>query len=48
MVNKHLYRGKVWIDLDHPTHEEIKGIMNEYDIDPIVAHELTSPTQNLK
>lgn len=48
MINKHLYKGKVWIDLDHPTQDEIKSLMDEYNIDPLVAHELTSPTPKPK
>lgn len=48
MIHKYPYKGKTWIDLDHPTSEEVKQLMDEYDIDPMIAHELTSPTPKPK
>jgi len=48
MITKHLYKGRTWIDLDHPTIDEVKEIMTTYEIDPLVAHELTSPTPKPK
>ncbi len=48
MIHKHLYKGRNWIDIDHPTQEDIKEIMQDYDVDPLVAHELISPTPRPK
>jgi len=44
MVHENKYKNIAWIDLENPTPEEVRSIMSEYNIDPIVAKDLLSPT----
>ena len=44
MINTYKYSGETWIDINHGTPEEIHGIMDQYNIHPFVAKELTSRT----
>lgn len=44
MVHKHSYNGTHWIELVTPEKSELTAVMAEYEIDPVVAHELTSPS----
>lgn len=44
MILKYTQKKLTWIDLESPTHEEIREIMNEYGIHPLVGQELVGPT----
>ncbi|OGJ67560.1 hypothetical protein A2947_02295 [Candidatus Peribacteria bacterium RIFCSPLOWO2_01_FULL_54_110] len=44
MLTKRAHRGLVWIDLESPTQEEIRGIAAAYQLHPLVVHELSAPT----
>ncbi len=44
MINKYCYKELTWIDLESPTREEVKSIMDEYAIDPLIAQELLTPS----
>lgn len=44
MVTKYKYNNLTWIDLDRPTHDELKQIATDWDIHPIVVQELMSPS----
>ncbi len=44
MISRNKYRDLVWIDAERPTHEEIRELMSEFDIHPIVADELLTPS----
>lgn len=44
MLTRYTYRDVTWIDLESPTPEEIRGIMDEYGLHPLVAEELLLPT----
>lgn len=44
MISVYRYKDVVWTDLLEPTQEEIKSIAEQYGIDPLVAHELSSPS----
>jgi magnesium transporter len=44
MVQKYNIKGIEWVDLESPTNDEIREIMNLYDIDPAVSHDLALPT----
>ncbi len=46
MINTYTYKKLTWIDLESPTRDEVKKVMEEYRLDPLVAQELLSP--NLK
>jgi len=44
MLTKHTHKSITWIDLQSPTKEEVRAIMEEYNIHPLVANELLLPT----
>ena len=44
MIIRHQYKNLTWVDLESPTKEEVREIMEEYNIHPLVADELLSPT----
>lgn len=44
MIFRYTYRGGVWIDLEHPTEEEVHLIAKEFSISERLEAELFSPT----
>jgi len=44
MISTYKHKKLTWIDLDSPSKEEVRAVMEEYDIHPLVADELLSPT----
>lgn len=44
MIYRHTQKGMVWVDLVHPTSEEIKEVSEEFSLSTAVVHELTSPS----
>ncbi|MAZ67653.1 hypothetical protein CL652_02715 [bacterium] len=44
MLHRHEYKDLVWVDLESPTVDEIRSIVEEFGIDTMVADELLSPT----
>jgi len=44
MLKRYTYKKITWIDLESPTQEELRTVMQEFDIHPLVATELASPT----
>lgn len=44
MITRYRHRDVVWVDLESPTPEEVREVMEEYDIHPVVAEELLLPT----
>lgn len=44
MVTRHTHGDIVWIDLVQPTRDEVRELMNEFALDPMVADELLSPS----
>lgn len=44
MLTKFVYKRLTWIDLESPTKEEVREVMESYDIHPIVAEELLTET----
>lgn len=44
MILKHTFKDSTWVELDHPTEEEVKTVMTEYDLHPHVGRELASPS----
>lgn len=44
MVTKYTHKDLVWVDLESPTQEEVREIMREYSINPLVADELLQPS----
>ncbi len=44
MRKEYTHKGLTWIDLESPTKSEIREIMEEYSIHPLVAEELVAPT----
>ncbi len=48
MISRYKYRDLVWVDIESPTNEEVRQIMDEFDIHPIVADELLGPSMRPK
>ncbi len=48
MIKKYTNNGITWVDVENPTAEEIRSLMEEYDINPDVARELQLPTYKEK
>lgn len=44
MLHRHEYKNLVWIDLESPTVDEVRRVTDEFNIHPVVADELLSPT----
>ena len=44
MISRYTYHGRVWIDLERPTNEEVHLIAKEFSIDERLEAELISPT----
>ena len=44
MITTHKYKILTWVDLESPVVEDIKILMQQYNIPPIVADELLKPT----
>lgn len=44
MVHRYTHDSLTWIDLESPTQDEVRGLMEEFDIDPLIAEELINPT----
>jgi magnesium transporter len=44
MITKYNYKDLVWVDVESPTNEELRGLMEEYNVDALVAEELLLPT----
>lgn len=44
MLHRYTHNDTQWIDLHNPTQEEVRGLMEEFTLDPQVAEELLAPT----
>lgn len=44
MISRYKYHDLVWVDLERPSHEEVRQVMEEFEIHPIVADELLTPS----
>lgn len=44
MLSRHVHQGVTWIDLESPTQEEIRSVMDEYGIEALVGEELLLPS----
>lgn len=44
MISRYKYHDLTWIDMESPSNDEVRGIMEEYDIHPIAADELLGPS----
>ena len=48
MIKKYTNNFITWIDVDDPTTDELRTLMDEYDINPDIARELQLPTYKEK
>lgn len=48
MIARYSYKNLKWIDLECPTNEEVRQIMNEHNVHPLVAQELVGPSSRPK
>ncbi len=44
MLSRNTYKKLIWIDTQSPTKEEVRELMKEFDIHPVIAQELLTPT----
>lgn len=44
MLTRHVQRHLTWVDLVAPTPAEVRSIMQEFDLDPLIAEELLVPS----
>lgn len=44
MISRYTYKDLVWIDVQSPTQEEVRSLMEEFNIHPLAADELLTPT----
>lgn len=44
MIKKYTSKSVTWIDIEEPNRREVKSLMDEYKINPLVADELLVPT----
>ncbi len=44
MINRYTHKELTWVDLQSPTLEEVRSVMKEYGIAPMVAEELLVPS----
>lgn len=44
MISRYTYKDLIWVDLQSPTQEEVRGLMEEFSIHPLAAEELHAPT----
>jgi magnesium transporter len=48
MVTRYAQHNLTWVDMVAPSAEEIRTIMKEFDLDPLVAEDLSSPSPKSK
>lgn len=48
MITRYAQGNLTWVDLVAPSAGEVRALMSEFDIDPIIAQELTSPSPKSK
>lgn len=44
MIHRHQYQDLLWVDVEKPTHDEVRGLMSEFAIHPVVADEILTPS----
>ncbi|MBI5078095.1 MAG: magnesium transporter CorA family protein [Candidatus Yonathbacteria bacterium] len=44
MISRYTYKDLVWVDVQSPTQEEVRSLVEEFGIHPLVADELLGPT----
>lgn len=44
MISRYTYKDLVWVDVQSPTQEEVRSLMEEFSIHPLAADELLVPT----
>jgi len=42
MIQRHANRGFTWVDVESPTQEEMRDLAKEYNLNPLVVHELSA------
>lgn len=44
MVTRHVYAGMVWVDLEAPSRDELRAVMDEFEIAHEIEEEIVKPT----
>ena len=48
MLSRNHYKDLVWIDLESPSKDEVRRVMKEFDLHPLIAEELLTPSAKPK
>ncbi|TAK57838.1 hypothetical protein EPO17_00855 [Patescibacteria group bacterium] len=48
MIKRYTYKGLVWVNMESPTEEEVREVMKEFSLHPIVGEELLVATSKPK
>lgn len=48
MISRYTYKDLVWVDMESPSSEEVRQIMEEFSLSPLVGNELLSPSVRSK
>lgn len=43
MIKQYSYKGLTWVDLENPSAEEVKEVIDSHKVDPVLAEDLLSP-----
>ncbi len=44
MLSRYTHRGLTWVDLESPTAAEVRQVMSDFDIHPLIGEELLTPS----
>lgn len=48
MIKQFTYKGLTWVDLENPTPDEVREVIDSHKIDPILAEDLLTPNPRAK
>ena len=48
MISRYTYKDLVWVDMESPSNEEVRQIMEEFSLSPLIGNELLSPSVRSK
>ena len=48
MITRRAHSNLVWVDLKSPSQEDVRAVMREFDVHPLIADELLSPSARQK
>src|SRR3989339_963539 len=48
MISRYTYKDLVWVDMESPSNEEVRQIMEEFSLSPLIGNELLTPSVRSK